>query len=195
MTVVKLPDSPSGEINHGQVRAKTNELIDKLIHFGAFTNDLINVGTDPNNPTYLTNIALFPNSSPEFSIITDLGGVQWIKNNSPYTLSMQGTVTYQVKKGAGGIGEFKLWSERSDDDGVTFVENPFSLRTSEVSNNSDNSQTKSSGVDQWQPGQSIRWAMYNSGAGSIILDGPSDVVNGGNPIDGLSFAWQLNAVL
>lgn len=162
------------------------------LHFGAYTIDTIPVGTDPNNPTYLTGVALFPTSSSEFTLLTDGSGVQWLRNDSAKTFSMQGTATYQLTQGAGGAAELKLWSERSTDDGVTFTENPFSLRTSEVPNNSENSQTKSSGVDQWGPGESVRWAMYNSGAGSITLDGPTDTVNGGNVVDGLTFYWQLN---
>ncbi|AUR89537.1 hypothetical protein NVP1124O_36 [Vibrio phage 1.124.O._10N.286.49.B1] len=164
-----------------------------LLHFGAYTNDTIAVSKDPDAPTYLTNIALIPSSSPEFTIITDGNGVQWVKNDSNKTFSMQGTVTYQTVQGAGGRAGLKLWSERSDDDGVTFSENLFSLRTSEVPNNSDNSQTKSSGVGAWNPGESIRWAMYNTGPGALALDGPTDTVNGGNVVDGLTFYWQLNS--
>lgn len=163
------------------------------LHFGAYTNDTISVSTDPNSPTYLTGVSLFPSSSSEFTIITDAGGVQWIRNDSTKSFSMQGTATYQIVQGAGGSGNLQLWSERSSDDGVSFTENPFSLRTSEVPNNSDNSQTKSSGVDQWAPGESIRWAMYNSGAGAITLSAPSDTVNNGNVVDGLAFYWQLNS--
>ena len=163
------------------------------LHFGAYTNDTITVSLDPNAPTYLTNIALFPSSSPEFTLITDGGGVQWVRNDSTKTFSMQGTATYQTVQGSGGSAILKLWSERSPDDGVTFVENTFSLRTSEVSNNSDNSQTKSSGVDSWPPGYSIRWAMYNEGPGALTLDGPTDTVNNGNIVEGLTLYWQLNA--
>jgi len=162
------------------------------LHFGAYTTDTILVSTDANTPTYLTGIGLFPTSSPEFTLLDTATGL--IRNDSNKTFSMQGTVNYQTTQGAGGSGDLKLWSERSDDDGITFTENPFSLRTSEVPNNSNNSQTKSSGVDQWGPGQSIRWAMYNSGPGSITLDSPSDTVNNGNIIEGLTFYWQLNEV-
>ncbi|AGG57794.1 hypothetical protein VPBG_00021 [Vibrio phage helene 12B3] len=163
------------------------------LHFGAYTNDTITVSTDQNAPTYLTNIVLFPSSSPEFTLITDGSGVQWLRNDSTKTFSMQGTITYQTVQGAGGRADLKLWSERSDDNGTTFVENLFSLRNSEIRNNSNNSQTKSSGVDTWSPGESIRWAMYNAGPGEIILDGPTATVNGGNVVEGLTFYWQLNA--
>lgn len=162
------------------------------LHFGAYTNDAIVVSKVAETPTHLTNVTLFPSSSSEFTIITDAGGVQWIKNNSTKTFSMQGTVTYQMIQGAGGAAQLKLWSERSSDDGATFTENPFSLRTSHIANNSDSSNTKSSGVDMWEPGQSIRWAMYNDGPGDLTLYPPTDVVNGSNTIEGLAFYWQLN---
>lgn len=168
-----------------------NPVVEVAMHFGAYTVDTIAVSTDPNNPTYLTGVALFPSSSPEFTIIDVATGL--IRNDSTKTFSMQGTATYQTIQGAGGSAKLQLWSERSSDDGVTFTENSFSLRTSDVANNSDNSQTKSSGVDQWAPGESIRWAMYNAGPGALTLDGPSDTVNGGNVVDGLTFYWQLNA--
>lgn len=161
-------------------------------HFGAYTVDTISVSTDPNSPTYLKGVGLFPTSSSEFTLFTGLDGEQWIRNDTTKTFSMQGSATYQTTQGAGGNGELLLWSERSNDDGLTFTENTFSLRTSEVPNNSENSQTKSSGVDQWAPGESIRWAMYNSGVGAVVLDGPSATVNNGNVVDGLSFYWQLN---
>jgi hypothetical protein len=161
------------------------------LHFGAYTVDQIAVSTDPNSPTYLTGVALFPSSSPDFIVLDAATGL--VKNTSTKTFSMQGTATYQIVQGAGGAGNLQLWSERSSDDGVSFTENPFSLRTSEVPNNSDNSQTKSSGVDTWSPGESIRWAMYNSGAGAVTLAAPSDTVNNGNVVDGLTFYWQLNS--
>lgn len=170
------------------------EKLDKLprLHFGAYTLATIPISTDPNNPTYLSGVALFPSSSPEFTLLDASTGL--IRNDSGRTFAMQGTATYQLNQGAGGAGNLQLWSERSDDDGLTFVENEFSLRTSEVPNNSDNSQTKSSAVSDWAPGESVRWAMYNSGVGSISLSAPSDTVNSGNIVDGLAFYWQLNEV-
>lgn len=178
----------------GSISAVDKAKLDKLpmLHFGAYTLATIAVSTDPDNPTYLSGVALFPTSSPEFTLLDAATGL--IRNDSDRTFSMQGTATYQLVQGAGGAGNLQLWSERSEDDGVTFVENPYSLRTSEVPNNSSNSQTKSSGVDQWAPGESVRWAMYNSGAGTVTLDGPSDTVNNGNIVEGLTFYWQLNEV-
>ena len=162
------------------------------IHFGAYTVDTIVISTDPNNPTYLTGVDLFSSSSPGIIVLDAATGL--LRNDTGKTITMQGTVTYQTTQGAGGNANLLLWSERSTDDGVSFVENTFSLRTSEVPNNSSNSQTKSSAIAEWAPGESARWAMYNSGPGTLTLDGPSATVNGGNVVDGLSFYWQLNEV-
>lgn len=167
---------------------------DRSLHFGAYTIDTVSVSADPDNPTYLTNIALFSSSSPEFSLIIAPDGSQLIKNNSTKTFSMQGSATYQLVQGAGGGSEFFLWSESTFDDGVTFVENTFSLRTSDVPNNRRGSQTKSAAVGEWIPGQSIRWAMYKGAGGDVTLASPLTTVNNGNTVSGFSFYWQLNEV-
>jgi hypothetical protein len=161
-------------------------------HFGAYTTNTIAISTDPNNPTYLTGVALFPSATPGIIVLDAATGL--LRNDTGFTLTMQGSVTYQTAQGAGGRADLHLWSERSNDDGVTFVENTFSLRTSEVPNNADSSQTKSSAISDWENGQSARWAMYNVGPGSLTLAAPSDTVNNGNAITGLSFYWQLNEV-
>lgn len=159
------------------------------LHFAGILLTGLTVSSDPNAPSYLNGVILDPASSPEFEVIDPIGG--WIRNNSNKTLDMAGIVTYQVAKGAGGAGELRLWSERSSDDGVTFTENPFSLRTSEIGNNTNNSQSKSSGVRGWAPGESMRWAMYNAEAGTVTLNRPSAAVNGGNVVEGVPFFWEL----
>ena len=160
-------------------------------HFGAYTTDAISVSTDPDNPTYVTGIALFELSSAGFELIDAATGL--IKNNTGRNFSMQGTVTYQLL-GTGSTASLRLWSERSDDDGLSFTENAFSLRVSEASNNENSSHTKSSAVETWKHGESIRWAMYNGAGGSVVLSPPSATVNGGNVVQGFSLYWQLNEV-
>lgn len=160
-------------------------------HFGAATVAPIPVGADPNAPTHLAGVSLFPSSSKGFTLL-DASGL--IRNDTGRILNMQGTVTYQLDNGTGGTAQLNLWSERSDNDGTTFTENANSLRSSEASNTSNTSQTKSSAVENWHPGESIRWVIYNSAGGTPTLDSPSVVVNGGNTVDGFSFYWQLNEV-
>ena len=163
-------------------------------HFGAYTIDNTPVSADPDDPTYLTGIVLFDSSSPEFSIVVAPDGSQLIRNDSSKTFSMQGNATYQIVQGTGGGTEFFLWSESSFDDGVSFIENTFSLRTSDVPNNRRGSQTKSAAVGGWVPGQAIRWAMYKGAGGDVTLAAPTTTVNSGNAISGFAFYWQLNEV-
>ena len=177
-----------------QLEGTAGSLTVSKVHFGMYSVDTILVTKDSNNPAYVTGLLLFPSSSEGFSIITAVDGSLWVKNNTGRVFSMQGSVTYQLKKGAGQRGLLMLWSERSNDDGVTFTENPFSLRTSEVPNNTDDSQTKSAGVSQWGVGECMRFAMYNAEGGDITLDSPVTIVNGANQIEGLSIYLQLNEV-
>ncbi|AZU97939.1 hypothetical protein [Vibrio phage LP.1] len=177
-----------GERRFTAEQASTIDDLPKL-HFAGILLTGLAVSSDPDAPSYLNGVILDPVSSPEFEVVDPIGG--WIKNNSSKTLDMAGIVTYQVAKGAGGAGELLLWSERSLDDGATFTENPFSLRTSEIGNNTDNSQSKSSGVRGWAPGESMRWAMYNAGAGAVTLNRPSATVNNGNVVEGVPFFWEL----
>jgi hypothetical protein len=169
-----------------------NPIVNQL-HFGAFTVDVVPVSNDSANPTYLTGIVLAGSSSPEFTLVIAPDGSQLIKNTSAKTFPMEGSATYQIVQGAGGGAEFFLWSEKSIDDGVTFIENAFSLRTSDVPNNRAGSQTKTAAVGSWAPGESIRWAMYRTG-GEVTLSAPSTAVNGGNVVSGFTFFWQLNQV-
>jgi hypothetical protein len=171
-----------------------NPIVEDVLHFGAFTVDTIPISDDPDDPTYLTGISLFASSSSEFSIIVAPDGSQLIRNDSTRTFSMQGTGTYQIVQGTGGGTEFFLWSESTLDDGVSFVENTFSLRTSDVPNNRRGSQTKSAAVGDWLPGQAIRWAMYKGAGGDVTLAAPETTVNSGNPVSGFTFFWQLNEV-
>ena len=163
-------------------------------HFGAFTIDTIPISDDPDDPTYLSGVTLFGSSSDEFSIFVAPDGSQLIRNDSNKTFSMQGSATYQLVQGIGGGAEFFLWSESTFDDGVTFEENAFSLRTSDVPNNIESSQTKSAAVGGWLPGQAIRWAMYKGPGGTITIASPSTTVNSGNAVSGFAFYWQLNEV-
>lgn len=193
MAITELPPSPSGEISHLTVREKINEIIQTIPeaakHFAITSTDTVAVSADANAPTYVTGAVLAPSSSDGIVLLDAATGL--VKNNTGRTLTMTGTVSFQTSQGAGGASELFFWSERSNNDGVSFTENALSLRTSEVGNNAGNSQTKFSAVVNWLDGESVRFAAYRTG-GSVTLDSPSTIVNGGNAVEGVSFAWQLN---
>ena len=158
------------------------------IHFGAYTVDTITVSTNAMAPSYVTGVTLSPTGSAEIAIADAATGA--VVNNSDRAITMQGTVTYQVDNGTGGTAQLLVWSERSDDNGVTWTLNDNSLRTSEVSNTSASSQTKSAAIADWQPGQWNRFVFANVGAGSLTLDSPSATVAGG-VVGGFSFFFAL----
>jgi len=180
----------------GAISAADQEKLAALpkLHFGAFCADTIPVSNDRNNPTRfggaieLTKVAT---SSPEFEFYNAVDGAQWVKNNSTKTVNMAGSVSYQLDNGTGGAANIKLWTEISEDDGLTFTEAAVSLRTSTIANTSASSQTKASAIDSFAPGQSIRWAFFNSESSTLTLAPPSELVNGGNTVAGLSFFWEL----
>lgn len=162
-------------------------------HFGIYSFDTISISTDPDNPTYVTGLGLFPTSSEGFTIVDASRGI--VRNDTGRTLTMSGTVTYQGEKVSSGRALLHLWSEKSNNDFQTFEVNQNSLRTTPVSNSSsDESSTKSAGIANWESGQSARFAMYNSGAGSLVLQTPEVTVNHGETVHGFSFYMQLNEV-
>lgn len=178
------------------ITAREQAVLDSLpkLHFGALYPDVIPVSNDPDNPTRFEGailLTLVPTSSPEFELIIGVDGTQWLKNNSTKTVNMAGTVSYQLDNGVGGAANINLWSEITDDDGLTFVEADVSLRTSSISNTTASSQTKASAINSFAPGQAIRWAFYNSESSTLTLTPPSATVNGGNVVTGLSFFWEL----
>ena len=166
------------------------EKLDKLpnIHFAAFSSDTIAVSTDALNPSYVTGMTISPTASPEISVADAATGA--LVHNADRALSMQGSVTYQLDNGTGGAAQFILWSERSADGGLTWTPNANSLRTSEVPNTSESSQTKSAAIALWQPGEWNRFVFANIGAGTLTLDSPSAVVDSGT-VDGFSFFFSL----
>ena len=163
-------------------------------HLEAVLQDTLTVSTDPDAPTYLNNLLITSNTSPDLVLLTAVDGNVWIKNIGTRTFSLRGDSMWQVQQGVGGVAQFILWSERSVDDGVTVTENPFSLREKSILNNGKSSWAVPSGVVNWLPQECIRWAMYNSGNGELILAPPSEVVNGGNTIDGVTLYWTLDEV-
>lgn len=157
-------------------------------YFSLYTQASIAISTDPDAPTYLSGCVL--DKAVGWTLLDATTGV--VKNTSGRTISFSGgSITLQLDNGTGGTAILKLWSERSDDDFVTFAENERSLRSIPISNNTEASQTKSSKGIDILPGESIRFAMYNSSGGSLSLTSPTDTVNGGSVIDGESAYWEF----
>ncbi len=203
MSIDTLTSSPAGELAHGEVRLKINEMIEEVNtlldrqHFYMSSSDTISIGDDPDNPSYVTGLVKATTSTDGIvtaltgaSLDTDEGAVQ---NNSGRTLTMTGTFSYQPDN-TGAASRVEVWSERSSD-GATWTENAGSARSVEVSSANEASGTKFSAVSEWLDGEYLRFAMYDSGSGSISYVPLTLSVNGGTDnASGPSFVWALEEV-
>lgn len=164
-------------------------ILRQRLHFVAGSIDNITVNTDPNAPSFLTNLALDPGS---FGASLDfLDGS--VKNVSGRAIpQMVGTISFQPNKGGGGVTLLHLWSERSNDDGTTWTQNSNSLRAIEISNSGETFKTSLSAILNWAPDELIRFRIYALSGGSITFVSPTDTVLGGEVINGYSVAWELS---
>ncbi len=175
-------------------RVSTAE-VDSLykFQFKAQSIDVIPIGDDPDNPTYITGLVL-DEVSDGFSLgLTgslsdeDTGA---IVNNTGKDISMSGSFTYQPDN-SGSTSRLQMWSETSTD-GVSWVENTLSGRTMEVSSNAESTSTKKSSIINWASGEYLRFAVYDSGGGSVNFEPITISVNGGTDnVTSLSFEWYL----
>ena len=165
---------------------------DEKLHFAIFATVTTSIGDDPVNPSYIQGMTLSDTSSQGFEIIEGLTGEFWLKNSTGRDFNlMSGIVSYQLDNGTGGNAQLNLFSDRSNDDGLTFIENVNTLRTTEISNTSASSQTKDSEVKNFLKGEAIRFATYNGAAGNLTFAAPTATVRGATPISGFSFFWRL----
>lgn len=167
-----------------------------LLHFGVASVSQLTMSTDEDDPTVLgldsdmISCALFPTSSDEFEIVVNSRNEQWIKNNSGKDLDMADSVTFQCDGSGGGAADLALWSDKSFDDGETFIVNDDSLRTREIGNNDESTEMFPSAIAGWESGSCIRFASY-AATGSIPLDGLSKTVHTDQTVSGYSFFWLL----
>lgn len=160
-------------------------------HFGVYSVATLAVSIDPDNPTYVSSLQIFPSSSFGIDLTDPNNGI--LQNNTGKTLTMAGNVTFQVNNATGGPANFRLWAETSDD-GVNFTAVDGSLRNVPVPNQNNSTQTKAAGIEAWANGQYARFAFYNQTGSNITLQAPTDTVNTNQLISGFSFYHQLSEV-
>ena len=153
----------------------------------------IAVSDDSANPSYIEGLTL----------ISAQGGIELVTtgpwantgaliNNSDLTLDMLGTFDFYPDN-SGNASRLDFWSEKSTD-GITITENQGSARRVEVSGTAESTNTKSSKVSVWAPGEMLRFAVYDSGGGSISLIQPTVLANGSVTVTGPIFFWALATV-
>lgn len=144
-------------------------------------------------PAYAVGLAILAGSDL-FELVTTgpWANTGAILNKSGYDLDCIGSYGF-FPNNSGSSSRIDFWSEKSED-GVIVTENQLSARSVEVTNTTEATQTKDSSIFGWKHGEMLRFAMYDSGGGSIKLVQPIVLANGVNNILGPSFSWQLATV-
>ncbi len=143
---------------------------------GTGSVDTIVVSSDPDNPTFITGLQT-TGAQRGISLIDAITGT--FENTSGRTItSMIGTISFHPTETGGGTGILNIVSERSDDGGLTWSFNMFSLRTIEVAASGESFATKVSTISSLLPGTRFRFKLVESGAGGITLSQTSAVMNG-----------------
>lgn len=162
--------------------------ISKSAVFLATTTSEVNIGIDPNTPSFLTGMSMSGNSYG-FEINQIDGSV---KNVTGRIIGMcTGSISFQPNKEGGRVTQINMWSERSLD-GIQWEQNSDSLRTLEISNSGETFKTTISFVENWGINEYIRFRLYCPSAKGLSFISPSDTVLGGETIVGSSVIWELS---
>lgn len=118
---------------------------------------------------------------------------QAIQNTFGATMDrVDGTLTLQLSRtGGGGVGTLYVWSERSEDNGNTWIANPNSGRTVEVANDGEGYSAITSFYNDWANGVMVRFAFASVGS-NIDISAPSFTTPEAEAVTGLSYIWEMS---
>lgn len=173
----------------GVITTKDRESLDSLpkYHFGVLSNTANVLSLDADNPSFFLGFGLVP-SSEGFELNSVDGS---IKNISGRSFTAVGTISFQPTKAVGTAVTLQLWSERSLDNGVTWVINDNTLRSIDIANDSQTFKTALSVVLAWENNALIRFRLYILGSTAVTLAAAS-TVSDGVTITGPSVVWELS---
>lgn len=159
--------------------------------FFAYSYDTIAVSNVETSPSFFTGLD-FPEDTDNFGFeINPVDGS--VKNVTTLDFTnVTGTISFQPFKAGGGTTKYYLWSEHSDDDGLTWVTNEGSLRTIEIPNNGETFQSGISAQVNWTSMRIVRFKMLEIDSSGLTLQSPSQIING-ETIIGASVLWQMTA--
>ncbi len=171
------------ENNESSVKYSTTSMNAGFI---AVSNDTISVSSDQASPSFLTGFDF--SGSGEFELFDQATGA--VKNVSDRTIRVQGSISYNPDKIAGGVALLQVFSESSTDEGVSYTTNPDSLRPLEVSNAGESFKTTVSFLEEWSPGQIVRFRIFeDNGVALNITTSSTTALN--QTVDGHSVIWVL----
>ena len=159
----------------------------KDAYFVVYKLDPVNINFDASNPSFFNDLLL--SSARGFELWDSATGS--VKNKTGRKIAWcEGTINFQPNKDSGGISLLKLVSERSNDEGLTWIPNELSLRSIEISNSGETFRTVISAVIDWKPNEIIRFRCYNASGAEITFEQPADIING-EIYAGPSLLWSL----
>lgn len=159
--------------------------------------DSITIDGSLATPSYFTGLNVLPTNDSGFvPTLTGIGGDEdtgAVVNNTGKTLSMTGLVSIESDTG-GFTSSVTVWSEFSED-GIIWTPQPLSKRDWSVAFIAEGSQTNESAVQDWLPGQYLRFAFALVGGATVTLSNNPITVNGDQIVDGFSVKWSLNEIV
>ena len=191
MAITELPPSPNGELSHGQVREKVNEVISTINAgspgFVVFSDaNALEIPTDNTSPGFLANI--IQSGLASFEIFDAATGA--VKYTGVDPVTVVGSVSVHITKSGIASSILSLYSETSTDEGVSYNLNNGSLRQDEVGFVGDGWKIFPSFLQTWNPNEIIRFRHQNDGGGDMDITTTS-TTSQGEVVTGHSIVWAL----
>ena len=149
---------------------------------GGVPNSII-VSTSQATPSTISGMVLVVERGLELQVDNS------IKNITGRTINLFGTISYHPDN-TSATSVLNMCVQRSTDNGVSWVNEPFSGFTVEVANSNESYSTKSTGISGLNDSELFRFVFYETGTGGITLD-PTNFQMEGNPVDGASLSIHL----
>lgn len=189
----------SGEMNDykkGGTTSKENLLTQEeieaiypdIVHFSADSLTTITLSTDPTTPSYFPLDNRF--DGHECELVNALTGE--VRNTSDRVIeTLVGNFSFTPQKDGAGTTVLYIVSERSTDNGVTWLPNPESLRTFELKRDINQFGTKVSMLFNWLPDEIVRFKGYASSNLDLVSDAAT--IEGFEYVS-ISWFWALMEV-
>lgn len=153
------------------------------------SQETVVVSTDNLSPSYFSSL-IDENGTDYFVSVPEFGAVRNISGR--LLKSLEGSVSYHLANANASERVITFFSERSLDNGVTWIPNDFSAREESVRGVAAKYSTKSSEAFDLEVGALLRFGFFVDAVGVSLL--PVAISAKGNAIDGPSFRWKLNEV-
>lgn len=153
------------------------------------SQELVSVSANPLLPSYFTSL-VDEDGVRTFIAVPEFGAV---KNISGRILkSLEGSASYHLANANASERVISFFSERSLDNGATWIQNDFSAREETVRGTTAKYSTKSSEAFDLEAGALLRFGFFADAAGISLL--PVSITAKGAVIDGPGFRWKLTEI-